>query len=439
MMNQKYGKLLNTTEDIRWVQTEPFRFDFIKESDGITEITPNGSFLEGITLNREQIYILMTRPIKMQKGVVHFNTDIVVVGDSVANEKLMGIECKGGVLDLLFMPDRMKIDLSGNGEYEVEIKEDSVFQTVIIDGKKYTVEIFSSLHEKHGVRGHALINDQVTISVTVDGGIDMEDVIPIYNAIHKVCQFLTFRQNVRFDEVGLLFEERYEDMVFGSSRAKLFSRDDFSATTEKKWIHCIPFVKMKEAFGNLFKTIYEEIENKPFFSLDFLPKEDKDEGWITPERIRSICTALESEAMLQKLVAPENPEFESLIQSVKKVVSEHRKSNHALPQKTYDVISGSISHWDFAAADKMKALFHKYEDIVIQGRYFTDSVSKFEEGIDRIIKYRNRITHGSFMSTSQEDANVAVNLINLIYISRLDRLGMPRETIRELIRRGVVY
>lgn len=117
MMNQKYGKLLNTTEDIRWVQTEPFCFDFIKESDGITEITPNGSYLEGTTLNREQIYIFMTRPMKLHKGVAHFNTDIVVVGDSVENEKLMGLECKGGVLDLLFMPDRMKINLSKEGGY----------------------------------------------------------------------------------------------------------------------------------------------------------------------------------------------------------------------------------------------------------------------------------------------------------------------------------
>lgn len=43
------------------------------------------------------------------------------------------------------------------------------------------------------------------------------------------------------------------------------------------------------------------------------------------------------------------------------------------------------------------------------------------------------------MSISSEDANVAVNLLNLIYISHLDRPVMPRKTIRKLIGRGVVY
>ena len=65
---------------------------------------------------------------------------------------------------------------------------------------------------------------------------------------------------------------------------------------------------------------------------------------------------------------------------------------HFLP-KAYDLINSSISHWDFAAADKVKALFHKYYEIIFQLECFKMSQAKFEEGVDRIIRLRNRTTH----------------------------------------------
>ena len=80
-----------------------------------------------------------------------------------------------------------------------------------------------------------------------------------------------------------------------------------------------------------------------------------------------------------------------------------------------------------------------YEEFLIQLRCFQMSEAEFEEGIDRIIRSRNRVTHGNFANISNEDALIAVNLMNLIYVSRLDRLGVSEEAIRELMKRGVVY
>ena len=439
MKTSNYGKLLNTNEEVRWVQDELFCFDFIKESNGVVEIAPNGSYLEGLTLDQKYIYIYMTKSFQMPGNKAHVNTDIVVVGNSIHEQKLMGIQFTGGILGLLFWPDRLDIDLLENGEYKVKCKSDLISWKVEIDGKEYTISVSSILHENHGVSGTSLVNDQVVLEVIAADGIGIENVIPIYNTVRKMCQFLTFRKNVRFEKVELLFEDEYNNHVTNYAGATLFSRDDFETATDKAWVVCITFKMMKECLGKLFRLIYEEKENKPHFSLDFLPKDDSDVAWISPEKIKNICTALECEAMIQKLSAPENSDFRELIHSVKNVVNAHKKSNKALPDKTYDMINGSISHWDFAAADKVKALFHRYEEIVIQSRCFQESFAEFEKGIDRIITFRNRITHGNFMSISPEDANVAVNLMNLVYISRLDRLGMPRETISELIRRGVVY
>lgn len=434
-----YGKLVNQANEIRWAQSDTFHFDFIKENDGTTEIAPKENFLEGIDLGGKHIYMYMSRAFRAHRGVAHFDTDIVIYGNDVAGQKLSGLRFTGGVLGLLFMPDGMDIDMTAEDGFQIKTKSDLISQEVEIGGKSYTISIFSSLREHHSVSGNALLNDRVVFEVTTADGIGMNEIVPLYNGVLRMCQFLTFRKNVRFDEVELLVEEQYDVDTYHSSVATLFARDSFKSAMEKKWIQCIPIASVKKSLGALFKASFEERENKPHFSLDFLPEDDNDAGWISSEKIRTICTALECEAMLQKLTAPENADFQALIRDVKKIVDAHKKGENPLPDKTYDMINGSISHWDFAAADKVKALFDKYMEIVIQGKQFDQSIAKFESGIERIIRYRNRVTHGNYMSVTTEDAIVAVNLMNLIYISRLNRLGVDQSVIKELIRRGIVY
>ncbi len=43
------------------------------------------------------------------------------------------------------------------------------------------------------------------------------------------------------------------------------------------------------------------------------------------------------------------------------------------------------------------------------------------------------------MKVTGELADTAANLMNLIYISRLDRIGMPMEMIKDRMCAGVVY
>ena len=43
------------------------------------------------------------------------------------------------------------------------------------------------------------------------------------------------------------------------------------------------------------------------------------------------------------------------------------------------------------------------------------------------------------MRIEGEYADIAINLMTLIYISRLSRFGMKYEKIRDLINRGIVY
>ncbi len=63
----------------------------------------------------------------------------------------------------------------------------------------------------------------------------------------------------------------------------------------------------------------------------------------------------------------------------------HEKGENALQPKTYDLIRGSINNWDLAAGDKIKALFHMYEEILIQPACFIGSVKAFKDSIDKIV------------------------------------------------------
>ena len=82
-----------------------------------------------------------------------------------------------------------------------------------------------------------------------------------------MCQFLTFRKNVQFSKVELLVEECWDGEVFPITGGTVFSRDHFEKAIEKNWNRCISFETMKECMGTLFKMIYVEKVNKPYFSL----------------------------------------------------------------------------------------------------------------------------------------------------------------------------
>ena len=91
MKTSNYGKLLNTTEEVRWVQAEPFGFDFIKESNGVVEIAPNGSYLEGLTLDQKYIYMYMTKSFHMPGNIAHGNFTSISPEDANVAVNLMNL------------------------------------------------------------------------------------------------------------------------------------------------------------------------------------------------------------------------------------------------------------------------------------------------------------------------------------------------------------
>ena len=89
-----------------------------------------------------------------------------------------------------------------------------------------------------------------------------------------------------------------------------------------------------------------------------IPKDDEDAVLMTVNKIRNICSALEIEINATGVKSVKNAELESLINDIKDVIKAHRKQSdeeHKLPDKTYDNIFSSISHWSNPAADRCNA------------------------------------------------------------------------------------
>ena len=148
--------------------------------------------------------------------------------------------------------------------------------------------------------------------------------------------------------------------------------------------------------------------------------------------IKEICSALESAIdHTEGILSEEDVALKSLAKEIKKVVKEHRNSDNPLPQKTYDLIYGSIAHWSQSLSNQIIALWQKHKDAIdaISSRI---SVELTEGKIEAFVKYRNDTSHGNSLVLSQDIANTAILLVCLIYCNVLSRSDMEEGKIVEI-------
>ena len=92
-------------------------------------------------------------------------------------------------------------------------------------------------------------------------------------------------------------------------------------------------------------------------------------------------------------------------------------------------IFGNIKFWMLPAAEKICALFHKYDEemlILNQSAIIID-----DDAIKAFVIYRNDITHGSHRVLDVKIAITAHCLAGLVYCCLLERIGVERSRILE--------
>lgn len=152
---------------------------------------------------------------------------------------------------------------------------------------------------------------------------------------------------------------------------------------------------------------------------------------MTNTKIKEICSALECELnFIDDIGIEEQSNINGLIETVKTVIKAHRKGDHKLSPKTYDVINNSMQYWTMSASDKIIMLYKKYDE-VIQVLH-PEGIPLMDDQISKLIKYRNDITHGRHRIMNNEIATTAFALQGLVYCCLLKRIGLNDEEIMTL-------
>lgn len=253
MESKNYGKIANIDEEVRVVQYgEGFSFDFIKESKERVSITPQEDFIRTNTMSGEDLLIFRKDAFEFITGLCHYQSDIYIRGKNIDNHVCVGLRFTGGILARLFIPNKLEVDME-NGEYRIKCRDDSIEHILTVEDKEIHLRIESHITEKHGISGSSLNNTVTGMEVIIPSGIGMNEVVPLYNAVLKMCQFLSFRKNIAFDEVALLNYEVFDGHKFATDYAELYILNRFKSHTDKEWFCCISFENLGEAIVPLLR------------------------------------------------------------------------------------------------------------------------------------------------------------------------------------------
>ena len=402
-----------------------YNFFTSAETSEVVEVPVKDGFIHGKTHQNHNIAIYagdMDFEVQGSRGL--YTSAYVKATSNLSDvdiSKFDGIVFKGKSLNNVFFINGMSFDRSEN---KVQYHDDSITYDIDVNGLKIKISIRSLVTEHHGVHGSSLNNDTVSLTLTFDKSQALKNFFKHYHTIQEIVGFLSYRQNVGFDEIFLLDNDM-------DKFAQVFVREEFEIESKDRFSN-ICFNELGDALPNLLSLFYMEDENgNPLFSVEFLPKNDKETKYMSNQRIRTICSALEYETQeLNDVTSDEWTILQKLISETKNQVQEFRKQNAGLSNDTYNLIFENIKHWTFPIKEKLCALLNEYEEEI--SILTASNITIDKNSINTFIQYRNVITHSKFQIPNQEVATTAHYMCGLIYCSVLSRMGLSRDTIKKL-------
>lgn len=348
-----------------------------------------------------------------------------------------GIEFVGGTLSKLKRPRAMqtKYDIETKRTY---IEKNDDVQTITFTTDEFTcnIKIGSYRNEQHSLVSNSIRNDRVYFRMVFNEKQTTSSIYKHYNKICELLSFLTNRKYVGFEEMYLL----QKDIPIGPTKgigktAKVYIAQQVTYS-QKQPYHNLEFELLGDAVGKLLTILYSPKERKKSYSLGFYPENDASASVVTNQTVRTVCSALECEVgFIKDITDNETKKIKKLRQKLQPIIEEHKTSEDKLKEKTYSLIESSMSHWSMAASDQIKELYHRYEAIM---KLIADKALMVieDDDIDRFVKYRNDITHGSYRVLDHQIAFTTHILACLVYCCVLTRIGIPKENIRQWFHDG---
>lgn len=348
-----------------------------------------------------------------------------------------GIEFVGGTLTKLKRPKAMqtKYDEETKRTY-IEKSDDAQTITFTTDEFVCNIKIGSYTSEKRSLVSQSIRNDRVYFRMMFNEKQTTSSLYRHYNKICELLSFLTNRKCVGFEEMYLL----QKDIPMGSSKgtgkvAQIYIEQHI-AYSQKQPYHNLEFELLGDALGKLLTILYSPKERKKSYSLAFYPDNDDGATIVNNQTVRAVCSALECElGFVKDITNDEAKKIKALKQKLQPMIDEHKTSEDKLKDKTYSLIESSMSHWSMAASDQIKELYHRYDE---EMKLIADKALMVieDDDIDRFVKYRNDITHGSYRVLDHKIAFTTHILACLVYCCILTRIGVSKENIYQWFNDG---
>jgi len=338
-------------------------------------------------------------------------------------DKYFAIEFIGGSLDLLYKYRSSRIKKSEQ-EWLLTIDASSIESNFDYNGKKCKIIIC-----------YAPSNDSPTDFAThlrfeFETAQVICDLQTYIRWAYRLVSLLLNRQNVGFDNIIT-----YSSIgQFGDGwypTAKCYIRNSYKngLTSHRDGIG---FEQIGCRIGELMRIIANADSREEQFTLNFHPESDTETNFVSTDQLRNICSALEHEIeVCSDLNVPENERLKDLVSIVKKVVKEHRDGELPLLESTYDLIFSDLAHWGIPLRLKIISLCEKFDQILLNCRD-VESSAYSDERIQEFVKYRNKISHGTYYPMTQNVAETAIAMEALVYICILHRIGISEKELLNL-------
>ena len=341
------------------------------------------------------------------------------------------ISFMGGALKQLHQTWTIKNEKADKNNMRLEQRHEKT--TYAFSTDEFSCDVSIGFSESwHTDKSSFNLNNDLTLSLAFDRDQPISSLPIHYQKVCSLISFLTGQTENHIDTILLTPSLDSPDWSRKTLSVHFYENDEAALINQTR----IPIGLVGESVASLLGLFYNSQEKQPSYSLGFIPQKDEERFFVTNDRIRSVCSALECEASfddyadlpIRKMVLDE------LCKNAKELVKDHKKkyvTMGILSQRTYDSIYGSINFWSASAFDRFSYLYKKYEKMLKNIPILWD-YSFSDEDISALIKYRNSITHGRYGIISDQVARATLVMEHLVYCCLLHRVGVSDQNIEEI-------
>ena len=437
----------------RIMNNVPFKATSSRTED-YSKLAQSNKYFHGTTHDGSDIAVYCgSRTMPPIRTVAIFSSNVYAIQkgnlETCNWEKIDAIEFRGGTLDSLFFSIDSPYELV-NGAVQLSAPKSPFCFSFDYNGSCIYVKSGNQAHETYDLNRVELIGRTRYLTLQFSEPISFGAVPFHIEKIKTLLSFMTFRQNVDFDEIALQEKTSFPPLLMDT--ALVYSKGS-STVTQKKAPNNICFNDFDVTLSSLIELIYCEQKNNPFSFMNFVPEDDKGLGRVTNDMVKGIVTCLECEiARLKKsdditsaiqdnkndTYIQEELRLQSLVKELQKVAKDFQKKNGKFSKKTNDMICGRLKYMTIADADKVCLFYVKYQKF-IRKLFDKFEIVPTEDDIQNLIIYRNRTTHGTQAVLDEHIVTTALYLTGLIYCMILHSIGIDDKNLEQLCSRHFLW